>query len=176
MKYTYLDYLSEDLLRYKKTLGWLVFIFIFSFIILVILVNHDDLKTSNSTQGEVTEIRMDTVSKRSEALYASHYNQVPELVIIMDNETFVMGSQYTDYRTQLLEDVEVGDVLKVYYELADENSYRPLQIERFGKILFPISYFETKRTYALFVTIGVNVLALLIIVFLWLKRKRHLKL
>lgn len=174
MKYTYLDYLSESKIRLYNALGILIVFSVISLIVFIIVFSQGDLYSNNVSRGQVSQIRLDTVERMSEARYSNHYIKTRVLRVSLDNKTFVLERQYKDYREELLSEIQIGDTIKVFYKSDSDNQLMPLQIEKNKKILLPFSFFYNQRSVASIVSAIVFIITSTIIITLVFKRSRFL--
>ena len=175
MKYTYLDYLAEHKIRFYNAVGIIVFFSLFSLIVVALMLSQRDLHSHNVINGKVSYIKMDTVLRKSEALYSSHNVKKSILVISIDDKKFILGGQYGEYREKLLSEINSGDTLKLFYKVDTYNQLMPLQIEKNDEIIFPFSYFLNIGTEVLTIAIVVFIITFSIVIILVFKRLRFLK-
>lgn len=170
--YTYLDYLAEEKVRSYNALGILFIFIVVPLFLIIIMLNQRDLHSNNFLIGEVSQIKLDTIQRKSEATFSNHYVKVPILEISVDNTKFTLKPKYGEYREKLLKELKLLDTVKVYFKKETKNQLMPLQIERNDEVLFPYSFFLNQGSKAIKIAITVFLIALslsLIIIFKRLK-------
>src|SRR5690554_6312068 len=145
MKYTYLDYLAENKIRFMNTIGIFTFLLVFISIVIFILLDKRTLNSNDVITGVVSDKRKEIIQRKSQATYSFHYVDIPVVTISMGNNHFKLEPQFKEYQMKLHNDIRIGDTLKVYYKRYTNNALMPVQIERGKEILFPFSYFLNER-------------------------------
>jgi uncharacterized membrane protein len=175
MKYAYLDYLAEDKLRFMNTIGIFTFLLVFLSIIMVILFNQRTLSSNDYMTGVVLDKGIETIQRKSQATYSSHYVDVTVVTISIGNNHFKLEPQFKEYQKKMLNEIRIGDTLKVYYKRYTNNELMPVQIERNNEIILPFTFFQDIRRGFLYVTIPIFLILSFLTISLLIKRRNVIK-
>lgn len=170
MKYTYLDYLAEDKLRFMNTIGIFTFLLVFLLIMMVILFNQRTLNSSEVITGVVSDKGIATIKRKSQARYSFHYIDVTVVTISIGNNHFKLEPQFKEYQKKMLNEIIIGDTLKIYYKRYTNNELMPEQIERNKEILLPFSFLQDIRRDFLYVVIPIFLILSFFTIALLIKR------
>lgn len=118
--------------------------------------SHVDLSKVDSCKGYVTDEAI--VLKRGKMNLNVFYFRINGT-----NENFASYNIHQDY-SKLVDNIKIGDDLKVYYKKTQSTDYNldVIQIEKKGKIILPKNEFESKEYSLIYIGI-IGGLAMLII-------------
>jgi hypothetical protein len=181
MRYTYFDYLVENHKLYRQTTTVSLFlVFLSSIILLITSLNpkpNKDLSQSKLILGEVQDIKQIELKSKGQALFDFNKEVDTKVLLLkVENIEFIIeGQTYIDYYNKFISVIKQGDFVKVYYFIDFENDKIIQQIENSDEILIPIAYAQ-QRFFEIKVAFLISFsFFLLVVMILYLKRRRYLK-